>query len=381
MATNDCAVKKGRWAASMLIGAALAAGLSACGGGTSAPPANATAPEKEQYLNSTVDAVLARAQPATAAGLSILVVKDGKQVYQRSKGLARVEGRVALNAQSVFELASLSKPITAIAIMQLREKGLLSLDDSVLKWLPQLPPSWSGVTIHHLLSQQSGIPDYMTGMPTSMASTLDGFDSASLMRLFAANGGLKFAPGASAEYTNSNFVLLAEIVVRASGMGFGAYLQAHVFKPVGMQSTYLFDDAVRPPVSVALNFGTGSKTFGFTLATYGPTGIFSSVADLKLMVDALLAGELVTLDSLALMTTPQSPFPVVSSTYGYGFFVRPGSKPLSLFAHSGNLDGYRNILRINKERGVYYIILSNGGDATEKVTSEVLGILQALYEK
>ena len=71
---------------------------------------------------------------------------------------------------------------------------------------------------------------------------------------------------------------------------------------------------------------------------------------------------------------------MLSSTYGYGSFVLPGRQSLSLFAHSGSLDGYRNMLRINKERGVYYVILGNGGDATESVTKEVLAILQDLYE-
>ena len=383
MASYHCAMKPYRWAAGLLAGAILAAGLSACGGGGgagAAPAGNASAAEKEQYLNVQLDGLLARSQAATSAGLSILVVKDGKHVYQRSKGLARLDGQVPLSERTVFELASLSKPITAIAIMQLRETGVLALQDSVLKWLPELPPSWGGVTIHHLLSQQSGVPDYMTGIPVGMAAMLDGFDSASLFRMFAANSSLQFAPGSRAEYTNSNYVLLGEIVARASGMAYGPYLKAHVFQPAGMQSTYVFDDADRPPVSLALNFGTSSKTYGFTLATHGPTGIFSSTADMGLLVDALLAGKLVSTDSLALMTRPQSAYRVFDAAYGYGFFVLPGSQSLSMFAHSGDLDGYRNRLRINQERGVYYVILSNGGDATEKLTDDILGIVQPLYE-
>lgn len=379
MVSDQFVLKRRRWAGSMLLSAALVMNLAACGGGSTLP-SNASALDKEQYLTSHVDEILFRGQSETAAGLSIIVVKDGKQIYNRSKGLARLEGKVELSDQTVFELASVSKPITAIAIMQLREQGMLALDDSLLKWLPELPVSWRGVTVHHLLSQQSGIPDYMTGIPSSMAATLDGFDIASLFRMFTSNGRLTFLPGTNAQYTNSNYVLLAEIVARASGVEYGSYLQAHVFKPAGMRSSFVFDTAVRPTASVAFNFATSTKTFGFTLATHGPTGIFSSTADMRLMVDALLASKLVTQESLALMTRPQSAYRVVDSAYGYGFFVLPGSQSLSMFAHAGSLDGYRNVLRINKERGVYYVILSNGGDATEKITDDILGILQWLYE-
>lgn len=134
----------------VLIAVALLSGaLSSCGGGSAdagrgpaMPASNAPAALKEQYLGSRIDEVLARSQPAGSAGISLLVVKDGQTAYRRSKGLARTEGAIAIGEGSVFELASLSKTFTAIAVMQLVERAQLRLDDPVTLWLPALPASW-----------------------------------------------------------------------------------------------------------------------------------------------------------------------------------------------------------------------------------------------
>lgn len=342
------------------------------------PASNAPAALKEQYLGSRIDEVLARSQPAGSAGISLLVVKDGQTAYRRSMGLARTEGAIAIGEGSVFELASLSKTFTAIAVMQLVERAQLRLDDPVTLWLPALPASWRGMTIHHLLSHQSGIADYINGIPISAAATLDGIDNGAVLRQ-AAGSTLKFLPGNDADYSNTNYVLLAQIVAAASGQRFADYVRKNIFEPASLTSTFSHTETIGPQTTLALNYASTDKVFGARLDTEGPTGIRSTTADLRLLIEALLTGKLVSPASLAQMTRPQSPYAVLGTGYGYGFQVSPGAQPLTVFEHSGTLDGYRNQMHIDKTRGFYYILLSNGGDASAKILREVEGIILPLY--
>lgn len=365
----------------------LALVLAACGGSgsnPSVPPAGSTAEEKQVFLASKIDAVLASKQNEAEPGLSIIVVKNGVVTYSRSKGMANIARASAITENTVFELASLTKPITALAVMQLRDANLLSLSDPVTKWLPQLPPAWSGITIHQLLSHQSGIRDYTNRISSAEAALLDGLTNDDLLARFAANGQLEFAPGTKAEYSNSNYLLLAEIIVRASGRSYAQYVQEHVFTPLGMRSTYVSGNPAPQPGAEALNFGRLDKPnpFNATFATVGAIGVHSSAADLALFVRALDAGQIVPMTTLASMTSVQSRTAVVENGdfYGYGWLVAAKGAPLTLFGHSGRADGFRNAIRGNHEKGVYFIILTNGGDVTESISTDIGNLVKYAYD-
>ncbi len=378
MNTANLVTQGGRLFSLLLLGL----GLAACGGSMPVSP-SASPAEKQAYLVSRIDEILGVQQDAAQPGVAIIIRKDGNVIFNRSKGLADKGQGAAITENTAFELASASKPITALATMQLVEKGLLSLNDSALKWLPELPSTWNNITLHHLLSHQSGIPDYMADVSLDQLRALDGLTNQSLLQRFAVDSTLLFAPGSNAKYSNSNYVVLAEIISRVSGVSYAQYLQAHIFTPLGMGSTFVFGTVPPANAAVALNFAQDAKTNGITLATLGPTGIFSSTADMSVLVAGLLAGKVVSLETLRTMTTPQSGYSVLSSTgefYGYGWFLLSQTRPLSLFAHTGQKDGFHSILRINYEKGIDYIILSNGGDATQKVIDAVRVVMQQLYE-
>lgn len=367
-----------RYSLALLI-AVLGAFLPGCSSIPVLPPAAAQA-ERQSFLAVGVERVLARQQDLRAPGVAVVVVKDGRVVLSLGKGMADIGQQVPIDAQTVFDLASASKSITAIAAMQLVERGKLSLDDSILKWLPELPASWHGVTVHQLLSQQSGIAD-ITRMDLKTVNTFDGMSNADFIKQFAGTTALKFAPGSQAEYTNTNYILLAEIIGRASGQGYGPYLHEHVFAPAGMRSTFLHGETTPAAARVALNFGNTSRTYGIDIATLGATGVFSSVTDMAALIGSLLAGKLVSLTSLRTMTQPQSGNPVVQSPYGYGFFVPAGKAPMTVFAHTGTLDGYQSFLRVNVDKGVHYVVLSNGGEAGYAVVNNIVAIIQEAYDR
>lgn len=374
------------WSAAGRLGLAvlaivLSAGLPGCAS-VHGPqvPAAATQAKRQAFLATAVASVLARQQAEDAPGVAAIVVKDGKVVLSIAKGMADIARQTAIDQETVFDIASVSKSITAIAAMRLVEQGRLSLDDSILKWLPGLPAAWRGVTVHHLLSHQSGIAD-ITRVSLKQFSAFNGMDNAALMTRYAGAPALSFTPGSRAEYTNTNYIFLAEVIGRASGQGYGPYLRQHVFAPAGMGSTFLHGETAPASAKVALNYARTSRSYGIDLATLGATGIFSSASDMAALLDSLLAGKLVSPATLRTMTQQQSIGPVVQSRYGYGFFVPAGSAPMTVFAHTGELDGYRSFLRVNVSKGVHYVVLSNGGEAGYAVVNNIVAAIQQAFER
>jgi CubicO group peptidase (beta-lactamase class C family) len=369
-------------ARNFLAALSLVVGLVGC---SSVPtlPTTANASERGIFLDEWVDRTLARQQRADAPGVAMLIVKDGKVLATRSKGMA--DATHAIDEDTVFDLASVSKPITAIAVVQLSERKLLALDDSILKWLPELPPEWKDVTIHHLLSQQSGVPD-----PIQVAYTqfrgLNGVSNKELIQRWH-DAPLKFEPGSKAEYSNGNYVLLAEIISRVSRQSYSAYLKQHIFEPAGMRETFVTGDKIDTSPHLALAYARTTKIYGIDLALQGPTGICSSVSDVRRLIDSLLAGRLVSHDSLLAMTRPEANYPLWGDnaddqeSYGYGFFVRPNGAPLTRFSHTGDMDGYRAYLRVNVSKGVYYIILGNAGKQGWPVMKNLAAVVQMAYER
>ena len=184
-------------------------------------PADAPESLRIATFRTMADRIMARGVNPEGPGLAVLVRINGRIVYEGAAGMAdRIRG-VQITGKTTFELASASKPLTASAVLKLVEAGSIHLDDSAKKWLPDLPHDWSEITVRDLLTHQSGIPDYMVGMAIRDAPRLlDGLTNEMLSARWRASPALLFTPGSRSQYSNSNFVLLAEIVAIASGRPF-----------------------------------------------------------------------------------------------------------------------------------------------------------------
>ena len=184
-------------------------------------PADAPESLRIATFRTMADRIMARGVNPEGPGLAVLVRINGRIVYEGAAGMAdRIRG-VQITGKTTFELASASKPLTASAVLKLVEAGSIYLDDSAKKWLPDLPNDWSEITVRDLLTHQSGIPDYMVGMAIRDAPRLlDGLTNEMLTARWRASPALLFTPGSRSQYSNSNFVLLAEIVAIASGRPF-----------------------------------------------------------------------------------------------------------------------------------------------------------------
>ena len=343
-------------------------------------PANKN--ERIALFRESVDKILNQLDKKQGPGVAVWVEVDGEVVYSKWAGLAQREMRIPIDGNTTFELASASKPLTAALVLQLAESGLLQLDDAAIKWLPQLPSVWGAITIRNLLNQTAGIPDYMSQINSTKLLGLDGLTNQQLLKRWETDSRLNFNPGTQVEYSNSNYVLLAEIASSACGTGFGQCLRQRIFQPLGMNSTRVESEESSQGEVLALNYALSKKTKGILLKTEGPTGIYSSLNDIALWLQAYQAGKIVSKAGTTLMTTPVLMSPVFDSgeRYGMGWVLPPEDNKIVSYTHAGQKDGYRTLISANTTNYVNYIILSNGGDFVQPISTEIKYWIQEIFE-
>ena len=338
--------------------------------------------ERIALFRESVDKILNQLDKKQGPGVAVWVEVDGEVVYSKWAGLAQREMRIPIDGNTTFELASASKPLTAALVLQLAESGQLQLDDAAIKWLPELPPVWGAITIRNLLNQTAGIPDYMSQINSTKLLGLDGLTNQQLLKRWETGSRLNFKPGTQVEYSNSNYVLLAEIASSACGTGFGQCLRQRIFEPLGMNSSRVESEESSQGEVLALNYALSKKTKGILLKTEGPTGIYSSLNDIALWLQAYQAGKIVSKAGTALMTTPVLLSPVFDSgeRYGMGWVLPPEDNKIGSYTHAGQKDGYRTLISANTTNHVNYIILSNGGDFVQPISTEIKYWIQEIFE-
>ncbi|MGO4700973.1 serine hydrolase domain-containing protein [Dyella sp. 2RAB6] len=294
-------------------------------------------------------------------GASLLVLKDGKPVLRKAYGYADLEHGVAATPATNYRLASMSKQFTAAAILLLAEDGKLKLDDSVRRWLPSLPASDQGITLHHLLSHGSGLIDYEDLMPPGTTKQLNDGD---VLRMLSAETRSYFAPGTSYRYSNSGYVLLGLVVERASGQRLPEFLRQRIFKPLHMDHTLLREPDGPQPTHRAYGYSEQDGHWvrtdqDLTSATRGDGGIYASIDDLARWDAALYDGRLLKDASRALAFAAQNKVTSEDdvNAYGYGWRIHGDVR-----WHSGESIGFRNVIVRWPQQHLSVILLSNRND-------------------
>ena len=291
-------------------------------------------------------------------GASVLVLRNGKPVVQRSYGLADLEQHTPAAPDTNYRLASVTKQFTAAAILLLGEAGKLQFDDPVRKWLPELPEAAQPVTIRHLLTHTGGLIDYEDFVPDDAPQVHD----ADVLRLLTTANRTYFYAGSSYRYSNSGYALLSLIVERASGQRFAAFLHDRIFEPLGMHATVAFEDGVSTVRSRAFGYsstgGSWSRTDqSSTSAVLGDGGIYSSIDDLAKWDAALYDDRLLRAQSRQLAFTPATHTDNPSVDYGFGWRITGET-----LWHSGETRGFRNVILRYPQRKMTVIVLTNRND-------------------
>ncbi len=316
---------------------------------------------------------------------AILVAERGRIVFEEARVEADFARQTPLRTNSAFELASVSKPFTATASMLLAERGKLSYDDPIAKYLPEVP--YPGVTIRHLLTHTSGLPDPEQLLSGDWPSGKVAKNADVVARLAALRPPAFFAPGERWRYNGTAYFLLARIVEKVSGLPFGRFLETNVFRPLGMRDSFVAGERtgrlargyMRPTTwSDEYALSDTVPRYSYVTAfgdTSGAKGVYSSAEDLFKWVRALNGGRLVKRATLDEAYTPaklnDGTTPSAGggggngrmSSYGFGWFIQSGPDGKTV-RHTGDWPGYITCLIHNVDRDQTIVVLTNTGDVS-----------------
>ena len=288
---------------------------------------------------------------------TLLVAKDGKPVLRKAYGLADRENKKPNVMDTQLRMGSMNKMFTAVAALQLVDKGKLDLDAPVGKYLPQYPNKnvASKVKIRHLLSHQGGTGDIFT--PEYDKARLEIRELKDYIRLFG-DRDLAFEPGTKWAYSNYGFVLLGNIIEAVSGMSYYDYVRRNIFEPAGMKATDSLPESERVP-NRAVGYMKGDQPNTDTLPWRASSagGGYTTVDDLLRFGLALESGKILNkklLDEATTSQTGKSNGP----PYGFGFVIS-GEGRNAAYGHGGGAPGMNGELAIYRNNGIIFAALSN----------------------
>ena len=297
----------------------------------------------------------------------VLVARDGQVLFEKSYGYADLEWQVPNSNDSKFRLGSMTKQFTAASILLLEERGKLSTDDPVKKYIPDAPAAWDKITIYHLLTHTSGIPSF-TGFPDYHASEAKTMTPDQLVAWFK-DKPLDFAPGTDWRYSNSGYVLLGYLIEKISGDTYANFLQKNIFDPLGMKdSGYDSNNAILP-----------YRTSGYTPGPNGPQragyidmsipfsagALYSTTHDLLKWEQGLFGGKVLSAAELKKMTTP------FKQDYACGLMVTQVNGHTQI-SHGGGIEGFNTEMAYFADQNLIIIALGNlNGSAPDEIVANL----------
>lgn len=285
---------------------------------------------------------------------TVLVAQDGKVLLSQGYGMANHEWSIPNTPETKFRLGSITKQFTGMAILLLEQDGKLKVDDPVSKYLDHAPERWSGITIHHLLTHTSGIPNF-TSFPDYVKTMMIASPPVeSLKRVY--DKPLDFDPGTKWSYSNSGYVLLGLIIEKASGTSYASFMQQRIFGPLGMSDTgYDSDRTILPKRAAGYERGpAGLRNAAFIDMTipHAAGALYSTTLDLMRWDAALSEGKLLTAENYKRYFTP------VKNDYAYGWGVA-AKEGVTSQSHGGGINGFATMIIRVPEQKLLVVTLSN----------------------
>jgi len=313
---------------------------------------------------------------------SVLVAEKGVIIYKKGFGLANMEYGIPNQPSTKFRLGSVTKQFTAMLIMQLVSENKLALDSPISRYLHDYPKKTGDrITIHHLLTHTSGIPDYTSfpGFRQLMGTTARPEE---LVRLFA-DSALEFAPGERYQYSNSGYVLLGFIIETITGKTYEQVLQSKILVPLEMNNTgYDHNSSVLTDRAAGYNRAGNSfqnANYIDMSVSFSAGGLYSTVEDLYKWDQALYTEKLLPKKYLDLSFAKQ--VPADGQFYGYGWMIGKisvgnSTDRIETIGHSGVINGFNaRITRIPSDKSLIVLLNNTGGAPLDEMTVGIAGIL------
>ncbi|MBU1700579.1 MAG: beta-lactamase family protein [Candidatus Eisenbacteria bacterium] len=337
----------------------------------------------EEDLGAKLDTLLVPWDQSDAPGMAVLVQSRGTDIYRRCIGLADLEQGIKITPLTCFDLASVSKHLTAFGLCLLAEEGRLNLDDPIRRYLPELPLCAEPVLVRHLVHQSSGFWEFWT-----ILNKYSGFQGRDYLRLsdvltlLAGQSALNFAPGSRYAYTNTNYSLLSLVIERAGGIRFGIWMRDHVFTPLGMTGTLIQTECTELIPHRATAYLSDAE--GYRLARPsnveipGSAHAFTNLEDMSRWLssfhDKRLGGDRI----FECITKPGVLNDGTQMNYAGGLIVSERKRTKTI-QHSGQTGGFKTMLIYCPEEELGVVILANARSINAAgLAFEILDICRGL---
>ena len=308
-------------------------------------------------------------------GLALLVSRAGNIVQAEGFGLSNVEHQVPVKPETIFQSGSMGKQFTATAIMMLVEEGKIGLDDRITKYFKDAPATWNSVTVRQLLSHTAGFTDY----PDTFNFRADYTEDQILKNIYGIP--LAFAPGTKWSYSNLGYVTLGILIHKVTGEFYGDFLQQRIFRPLGMNTTRIINEAdIIPNRAAGYRLVKGElknqEWVSPTVNTTADGSLYFSILDLAKWDAALYTEKLLKRSSLEQMWTPAklnngSPN---SDYYGFGWFITTDGGH-RVVRHSGSWQGFKSNISRYLDDKLTIVVLANLASAEPAKISDHVAAL------
>jgi CubicO group peptidase (beta-lactamase class C family) len=313
---------------------------------------------------------------------AVLVTQKGVILYQNVFGYADLNNKDSLSIHSAFQLASISKTFTGMAVLLLAQDKKLFMHDTIQQYIPDFP--YHGITIENLLSHRSGLPNYLYSFEDKRRLNGAAPTNDTILKWFSEANPLPVAynrPGKSFSYNNSNFIILASIIEKVSGMSYPQFIRTRIFEPLSM--THSFVDTIACDSLLYYRTtghqGNRRREREFFDGVYGDKGIFCSVGDMEHWYFALHSGCLLSKHWLKEAFTPRSFEHRSRHNYGLGFRLMTDTKDMKkvhYVYHGGWWAGFSTMLWMDLDADIAIIVLGNRKNNSVYDIKSVLSILE-----
>ncbi|MCP5104890.1 MAG: serine hydrolase, partial [bacterium] len=316
-----------------------------------------------------VDKVFEEWNKPGSPGCALAVVKDGKIIYKKGYGLANLELDVPITPQTVFYIGSVSKQFVAFAVALLEARGKLDFDDDIRKYVPEMPDYGTTITIRNLIHHTSGIRGYL--MLLDMAGLDLGFYHKAedvINNVIARQKNLNFKPGEKYQYSNSGYLILADIVRRVSGKSFRQFVHENIFKPLGMKNSRFHDNYKELIKNRATSYLTSKGEYVNFMSTFdlvGSGGLYTTVEDLFLWDQNFYHYKVGGPELFKTIHTKGKLNNGEETNYAFAL-MHGNYKGLKTVEHSGGLGGYVSVLMRFPGQEFSVIILANAGNFNQQ---------------
>ena len=328
-------------------------------------------------LSSSINQIFSKWDTTYSPGCALAVIKDGEIIYQRGYGMSNLEFGQIITPRTRFQIGSVSKQFTALAVALLVEEGLINLEDDVRKYFPELPDFGETITIDHLVHHTSGLRDQVELMMMAGYQIDDVMRHEDTLELFSKQNALNFKPGEKHLYCNTGYSLMGLLVERVTKKSLRQFCQERIFDPLGMNQTLFHDDYKEVIPGFAPSYSPGKDGFKhepLTQAIPGGTSLITTLGDMAKWDQEFYEGKVVGKNVIDRMHQKGQLNSGEKIAYAFGLMISE-YRGLKTVGHGGSHAGYRaQITRFPEQRFSVVILCNLGSMNPDDLAKQVADI-------